>query len=545
MEGGVIFEKIDKRFYPFDDLGYRTLGYVNESSEGAGLEYSFNSYLAGKDGEALFQKVSGGRWRPVYDGSEIKPEDGYDIQTTLDVNLQDVAQSALAKALKEHEADYGCAIVMEVHTGYIKAITNLSRTADGQYAEMYNYAVGRQGLTDPGSTFKLASVIALFENTDLKATDTVDTGDGKYQYFDRTMTDHVPGGFGKITVKEAFTKSSNIGISKLVYDHFGQDPEKFIKFIKGMGLGSPVGFQMKGEGIPYIKDTTDPTWSKVSLPWMSIGYEVTMTPMHTLTFYNAVANDGVMMQPIIVKAILNRGQVVKEFEPNVLNKRICSQRTIRIVKDLLRSVVTEGTASNIRDSYYPIAGKTGTAQKLENGHYTKHYYTSFAGYFPADNPMYSCIIVIDNPKGYEQYGRDVAAPVFKEIADKIYAQDLALHPPMKDHIVADESIFPVIRAGNKNDLSLICNDLGISNHDMTQDDWVHTSTIPNGIDWVGNAYKPGLVPDVVGMTLRDAVYLLENEGITVNYSGYGRVTSQSIRPGLRSQNGTSIQLELD
>ncbi len=545
MHGGVIFEKIDKRFYPFSDLGYRTIGYVNESHQGAGLEYSFNSYLAGKDGAALFQKVAGGRWRPVYDGSEIKPEDGYDIQTTIDVNLQDVAQSALTHALQEHEADYGCAIVMEVKTGYIKAITNLSETGKGQYAEIYNYAVGNQGLTEPGSTFKLASVITLLENTDVKITDTVDTGDGKYQYFDRTMTDHKPGGFGKITMKEAFTKSSNIGISKLVYAHFGQDPEKFIKFLKKMGLGSPVGFQMKGEGIPYIKDTSDRTWSKVSLPWMSIGYELTMTPMHTLTFYNAVANDGVMVQPLIVKAILDHGKIIKEFEPNVLNSRICSRKTLKEVRYLLRSVVTEGTASNIRDSYYPIAGKTGTAQKLVNGHYTKHYYTSFVGYFPADDPKYSCIVVIDNPKGWEQYGSDVAAPVFKEIADKIYAQDLSMHPPMKTDVVADESIFPVIRAGNKKDLTLICNTLGISNHDMTEDDWVKTMTIPNGIDWMGNIYKPGLVPNVVGMTLKDAIYLLENEGINVSYSGMGRVTSQSIRAGIKSVKGSNIHLDLN
>ena len=544
MRGGVIFEKIDKRFYPFSSLGLRTLGYVNQANEGAGLEYSFNSYLAGKDGAALFQKVAGGRWRPVYDGSEIKPVDGYDIQTTIDVNLQDVAQSALTRALEAHEADYGCAIVMEVHTGYIKAITNLSRTDNGQYAELYNYAVGNQGLTDPGSTFKLASVITLLEDTNVKLTDTVDTGNGKYQYFDQTMTDHKPGGFGKLTVKECFTKSSNIGISKLVYAHFGQNPQKFINHIKRMGLGSPVGFQIKGEGIPYIKDTTDRTWSKVSLPWMSVGYELTMTPMHTLAFYNAVANDGVMVQPIIVKSIMDRGSIVKEFDPKVLNSKICSEKTLREVRYLLRSVVTEGTAANIKDSYYPIAGKTGTAQKLINGRYTKHYYTSFAGYFPADDPKYSCIVVIDNPKGWEQYGSDVAAPVFKEIADKIYAQDLSLHPPMKQNIVADESIFPVIRAGNKKDLTLICNDLGISNHDHTDDPWVRTRTVMNAVDWVGNIYKPGLVPNVVGMTLRDAIYLLENEGIEVRYSGNGRVVSQSMQPGVKSQKGSTIHLDL-
>jgi cell division protein FtsI (penicillin-binding protein 3) len=455
-----------------------------------------------------------------------------------------VAQSALTRALRDHDADYGCAIVMEVNSGYVKAITNLSKTGDGQYAEIYNYAVGNQGLTDPGSTFKLASMITLLEETNIDLTDTVDTGDGEYKYYDRIMPDHKPGGFGKITVREAFTKSSNIGISKLVYAHFGQNPEKFINHIKGMGLGKPVGFQMQGEGIPYIKDTSDRTWSNVSLPWMSIGYELTMTPMHTLVFYNSIANNGVMVQPLIVKAVLDRGSVIREFEPAILNNKICSKKTLKKVKGLLLDVVSEGTASNIRDSHYPIAGKTGTAQKLINGHYIKQYYTSFVGYFPADHPKYSCIIVIDNPKGYRQYGSDVAAPVFKEIADKIYARDLNLNQPMAQDIKVDESTFPVIRAGNRDDLKMICNELGISNHEQTEDEWVRTATISNSVNWFGNIYRPGLVPNVVGMTLKDAIYLLENEGIEVSYTGKGRVTNQSLRPGVRSQKGTRINLEL-
>ena len=545
MQGGVIFEKIDKRFYPFSNLGFRTVGYINESNEGAGLEYSFNSYLTGKDGAALFQKVAGGRWRPVYDGTEIKPVDGEDIQTTIDVNIQDVAQSALTHALQQHDADFGCAIVMEVHTGYIRAIANLTRLGKDQYAEMYNYAVGNQGLTEPGSTFKLASVITLLENTNIELTDTVDTGKGQYKYFDRVMADHKPGGFGKITVKEAFTKSSNIGISKLVYAHFGRNPQKYINNLKTMGLGKPVGFQMEGEGIPFIKDTTDRTWSSVSLPWMSIGYELTMTPMHTLAFYNAVANDGALIQPIIVQAILNHGSVVQEFKSKILNPKICSKKTLKQVRYLLRSVVSEGTASNIRDSYYPIAGKTGTAQKLVDGHYIKHYYTSFVGYFPADNPKYSCIVVIDNPKGYQQYGSDVAAPVFKEIADKIYALDIDMHQPMAENFKPDESVFPVIRAGYKKDLQYLCNQLGISNHDQTEDDWVRTITVSNAVDWIGNVYKTGLVPNVTGMTLKDALYLLENEGIEVNYNGMGRVISQSQRPGTRSQQGMKISVVLE
>ncbi len=544
MKGGVIFEKIDKRFYPFSYLGYRTIGYVNQNNEGAGLEYSFNKYLAGKDGEALFRKVAGGRWRQIYDGSEIRPEDGLDILTTIDINLQDVAQSALLRGLMEHEADYGCVVVMEVKTGEIKAISNLSRTSNGQYAEIYNYAVGSQGLTEPGSTFKLASIIALLEETNISLSDSIETEKGTYQYYDRIMPDHKPGGFGKITVKDAFAKSSNIAISKLVQAHFGNNPQRFINHLNDIGLGNPVGFQMVGEGHPYIKDTTDKTWSGVSLPWMSIGHELTMTPLQTLTFYNAIANEGKMIQPVIVKATMKAGVRKHQFSSAVLNKKICSDETLDKVKILLRAVVEEGTASNIKHSHYPIAGKTGTSQKLVNGRYSRSYYTSFVGFFPADDPKYSCIAVIDNPKGYRQYGSDVAAPVFKEIADNIYARDLELHEPLEEDFYVDHSIFPVIRGGYLPELQLICNELSISNHVREEAEWVNTKTSANAVLWVSSNYKPGLIPDVEGMTLRDAIPLLENEGLKVYYTGRGRVIRQSEAPGKKALKGSTIKLEL-
>jgi cell division protein FtsI (penicillin-binding protein 3) len=544
LKGGIIFEKIDKRFYPFTYLGYRTIGYINQSNEGAGLEYSFNQYLAGRDGEALFRKVAGGRWRQVYNGTEIRPDDGVDILTTLDVNLQDVAQSALLKALEEHEADNGCVIVMEVKTGEIKAMANLSRTSSGKYAERYNYAVGSQGLTEPGSTFKLASIITLLEETDITLEDSIDTGKGEFKYYDRIMPDHKPGGFGMITVKDAFAKSSNIGISRLVYENFGTRPQRFIDHLKRMGLGKPIGFQMVGEGHPYLKDTTDKTWSGVSLPWISIGHELTMTPLQTLTYFNAVANDGVMIQPIIVKATLKAGVKQQVFDSRILNKKICSEKTLEEVKLLLRAVVTEGTASNIRNSSYPIAGKTGTSQKLIDGRYTRKYYTSFAGYFPADDPKYSCIAVIDNPKGFRQYGSDVAAPVFKEISDNIYARDLDLHKPMPSNYYVDYNTFPVIRAGNMADLQMICNFLGISNHAEKEFEWVRTRTVGNAIQWVSSDTRHELVPNVEGLTLRDAVYLLENEGLKVYYTGKGRVVKQSQAPGSNILEGSTIKLEL-
>ena len=542
LKGGVIFEKVDKRFLPFSHLGGRTIGYISETNSGVGLEYSFNKQLAGKDGEALFQKMAGGNWKPVYDESEIRPEEGLDIETTIDINLQDVAESALLRALVRHDADYGCVIVMEVATGEIKAISNLKGYSEGRYREVYNYAV--QGLTEPGSTFKLASIIALLEDSSLKITDSIDTGEGTYKFFDRTMVDHKPGGYGKLTVQEAFEKSSNIAISKLVQAQFGLNPQRYVDYIKSFGIAEPLGFQMIGEGVPYIKEASDPSWSGVTLPWMSIGYELKLTPLQTLAFYNGIANDGKIVQPIIVKRVRKADKVVEEFSAKVINERICSEETLKKVRIMLEGVVANGTANNIKDSYYSIAGKTGTAQIVKDGRYTRKYYTSFAGYFPADRPKYSCIVVINNPKGYQQYGSDVAAPVFKEIADKIYARNIEMHSPFSEELTAEDKTFPVIRAGHQEDLAFLCEELGIKNYNANKEDWVRATTANDSVIWVDNYVKSGHVPNVVGMTLRDALYLLENNGLRVEVVGKGRVVKQSQIPGLKAIKGSHIVIKL-
>lgn len=544
FKGGVIFEKVDQRYKPFSHLGDRTIGSLNEEQRGiVGLEYSFNRQLSGRNGEALFQKISGGNWKPVYDGSEVKPKDGYDIVTTINVDLQDVAETALLGALIEHDADYGSVVVMEVNTGEIKAISNLSKNKNGGYWENYNYAVGSQGSREPGSTFKLASMIALLEDSKISLYDSIDTGKGSYQFYDKTMRDHKPGGFGVLTVKEVFEKSSNIGTAKLVSDHFAVQPEKFVDYLKNMGLTKPLGFQMVGEGKPYIKHPSDTSWTGVTLPWMSHGYELKMTPLQTLTLFNAVANEGRMIQPLIVKEIKRADKVIKSYETKMINKRICSPSTLTKVKEMLEGVVERGTARNINDSYYKIAGKTGTAKKVKNGRYTNNYYTSFAGYFPASNPKYSCIVVIDNPKGYKIYGSDVAAPVFKEIADKIFALDLEMNNSY-DPAERVAGIFPVIRAGEMEDLRLICNEIGISNHGKEDAKWVKARINNNSILWNNLGQHPTVVPDVRGMTLKDALYLLENRGLKVVYSGLGRVKEQSVRPGANVKKVEQIKIKL-
>lgn len=547
--GGVIFEKVEKRYRPFNNLASRTVGFVNEDKNGAGIEYSFNNFLEGKNGKALFQRIAGGSWKPVFDAEDIKPDDGYDILTTLDVNIQDVAESALLRQLTNKDAEFGCVIVMEVVTGQIKALINLQKNKDGfGYGENYNFAIGDQGLTEPGSTFKVLSMLALLEEGKINLKDSIDTGKGTFRFYDRNMNDSKEGGYGKITIKEAFEKSSNVAISRLVEENFGHNPSKFVSYIEKAGLDKPIDFQLKGEGVPYFKKPGEKNWYGTTLPWMSIGYEAKLTPLHTLMLYNAVANEGKMVKPMIVQAVVRGNQIEEKYETEVIRWSIASSKTIDRLKILLEGVVENGTAKNVYSKEYKIAGKTGTAQKLIGGRYTQKYYTSFAGYFPADDPKYSAIVVIDSPKGYAAYGGDVSAPVFKEIADKIYAQDLGLNQKKNDktYLASNSGTFPMIQAGKMDELQMICNKFGISNHlsGETEEEWVKSNPVNKAIIWKANKTDSPTVPDVTGMSLRDALYVLENKGIRVVYQGKGRVRGQSINPGSPVNNAYVINLVL-
>ncbi|MFC4872740.1 penicillin-binding protein [Negadavirga shengliensis] len=547
LGGGVIFEKLDQRYRPFKNLAGRTVGFLNEDQYGVGLEYSFNEHLQGRNGEALFQKIAGGTWKPVHDAEDIKPTDGYDIVTTLDVNIQDVAESALLRQLLNKDAEFGCVIVMEVATGHIKALANLQKNKNSNgYGEYYNYAIGEQGLTEPGSTFKLLSIMALLEEGKISLNDSVDTGNGVFRFYDRSMRDVKTGGYGKISVREAFEKSSNVGISRLVNEHFGVNPSTFLEYISKSAIDKPMGFQITGEGVPYFKKPGTKSWYGTTLPWMSIGYELKVTPLHTLMLYNAIANDGKMVKPMIVQQISKGNQVKETFKTEVIQKQIVSSKTVKQLQSLLEGVVENGTAKNIKNVDYRIAGKTGTAQKLIDGRYTQKYYTSFAGYFPAENPKYSAIIVVDSPKGFNAYGGDISAPVFKEIADKIHAQDLNLNDGKnnkKEHR-PDPTEFPFIKAGMTEELQMICNKFGISNHYNGAEKWVKSTVSHRSIQWVSNPIETETVPDVSGLTLRDALYILENKGLRVNYSGKGRVVSQSLPIGSAIKKNDSIKIIL-
>ncbi|HEX8039936.1 MAG TPA: penicillin-binding protein [Chryseosolibacter sp.] len=541
LRGGAIFEKVDVRYMPFSNLGRRTIGFINENERGAGLEYSFNEHLGGQDGYAYYQKIAGGVWKPIFDANNVKAVDGLDLQTTLDINLQDVAETALHKAMVQHDADDGMVVVMEVHTGEVKAITNLSSDGNGNFSEKLNFAAR---LYEPGSTFKLVTMMALLEDTDVQLTDSIDTGNGEYLFYNVKVRDHEEGGLGKVTIQEAFEHSSNVAMARLADEHFGIKPGKFVGYLDKLKLSTPLGIQIAGEPAPKIKRPGEKGWSGISLPWMAYGYGFEITPLHMLALYNAVANDGVMIKPVIVKSVRKADEEEQTYETDVINDRICSRATLKKLQLLLEGVVDNGTAKNIKGTHYRIAGKTGTAQILEDGHYTKKYVTSFIGYFPAHSPKYTAMVLIKNPRGWYQYGSNVAAPVFKEIADNIYARDLELHEPMTLKKYVKDDVLPFIKAGNQEELTLLCNELGISNHSLTDEEWVRTSRSGSGVNWKKNLQGNGIVPDVFGMTFRDAIYLLEKSGLTVFYDGAGRVEKQSIQPGTRISKGDRIYLTL-
>lgn len=542
LRGGAIFEQVDVRYNPFAKLSRRTIGFINENDKGAGLEYSFNEELAGQDGYAYYQKIAGGIWKPVYDANNIKAVNGLDLVTTLDINLQDVAETALYNAMDQHDADDGLVVVMEVKTGEIKAISNLSTNGKGAFYEKFNFAAG--GLFEPGSTFKLVTMIALLEDTNIELTDSIDTGNGEAAFYNHIVRDHEEGGLGKVTIQGAFEHSSNVAMAKLADKYFGIHPQRFIDHIDRMNLSRPLGIQIEGEPTPKLKRPGQKGWSGISLPWMAHGYGIEITPLHTLALYNAVANNGKMIKPVLVNAIRRADKDIKTYDTEVLNGKICSDRTLNKLRLMLEGVVENGTAKNIKGTHYRIAGKTGTAQILEKGRYTRKYITSFVGYFPAHDPKYSAIVMIKNPRGWQQYGSSVAAPVFKEIADNIYARDTRLHLAMDDPKYKKMEVFPVIRAGYQDELVMLCNALGLSNHPQTDSEWVRTVRNGDSVDLRHQDIRKGIVPDVSGMTFRDALYLLEQSGLRVSFEGTGRVEKQSMPPGRKIKSGDTIYLRL-
>jgi cell division protein FtsI (penicillin-binding protein 3) len=547
--GGMVAQAENRRILPNNELAARTIGYLNLGDEGTvvGIEGSFNKDLAGKNGVVVKQRLTGGDWITVYGAGSAGSRDGNDVVTTIDIDLQDVATSALESQLSKHNAHHGCAIVMEVATGDIRAIANLELGSDGRYHETYNYAIGES--TEPGSTFKLPVLMAALEDGVIDTGDVVDTGTGSVKFYNKIIKDTREEGYGRLTVKEVFELSSNVGTSKLINEHYRDNPKDFVNRLCAMKLNEKLDIQIKGEGEPLIKYPGDKLWSGLSLPMMSHGYEVRMTPLQILTFYNAVANDGRMMKPRFVTAVTRNGKVIRRYDPDVIINSIASRSTIRKAKKMMEGVVERGTAMNLRNPNYKIAGKTGTAQiALGKSGYRSgariSYQASFAGYFPAENPLYSCIVVVNAPSNGVYYGNLVAGAVFKEISDKIYATNFFrdFRDPFNSNKVA---MAPEAGNGYREDINKVFRELDVRYKRTANNDWVKTMESGDTVRLVGVNVSKGLVPDVRGMSLRDAVYLLENAGYRVRYSGKGKVLRQSPEHGARYFEGQIVSLELN
>jgi len=511
-KGGMITEQETVREHPIGKIAERTIGYERVDESGkltrVGIEGAFRNYLNGKDGKVLKQKIAKGQWKPIRDINEIDPQDGYDVISTIDVYVQDIAHHALLKQLKFYQADHGCVVVMETKTGNVKAISNLGRAKDGSYYETINYAVSESH--EPGSTFKLVDLIALLDDKKVDTSQIYDSRGGQIIYYNRKVTDSHKGGYGKISLAKGFELSSNTVMVQAVYDNYKNNPEQFVDRINRMGLNKPLGLPFQGEGISKIPQPSDANWSAISLPWMAFGYGVSVTPLQTLTLYNAIANNGEMVKPIFVSEIKEWNRVIKKYDKQVINPSICSQETVKKVKAVLHNVVKKGTGSKLYSKDFSMSGKTGTAQvDYHKGKGDLYYASSFVGFFPAEEPKYSCIVVVHKPNvnaGY--YGADVAGPVFKRIAQKIFTD-----APSTNEIT------------NLNKRN--------SRQDKAYDEYYERAQ-----------QKAKVVPNVKGMPGMDAVSLLENLGIKVKAIGIGKVKNQSLQPGEALSKNKTIILEL-
>lgn len=544
-KGGLIIIKSNIRELPYNQLAKRTIGIYNyeKGDYVVGLEGAFDEILSGTHGTRLMQKIEGGTWMPIDPANEIKPENGNDLITTIDIDIQDVAENALKRQLAYHKADHGCAIVMEVKTGEIRAIANLGRNTDGSYSEKFNYAIGEA--SEPGSTFKLASILVALEDGVVSLNDSIDTENGSTTFYNATIRDAHKIDDGVITVRRAIEASSNVGVAKIIWEHYSNDPQKFIDGLYKIGLQNKLGIPIKGEAAPYIKNTKDESWSGISLPWMAYGYELKITPLQLLTFYNAIANNGEMVKPQFVKEIRSGYKTIEEYKPIVINEKIASDKTLKKLRSMLEGVVENGTARNIKNNHYKIAGKTGTAQiaQKDKGYNRTNYKASFAGYFPADNPKYSCIVVINNPTSGYYYGSAVAAPVFKSISDRIYSSHIELAENEQElQNPANPALY--YRAGNSKDFDFLFKNMQVSAQIDIGSEYVIGLPKGDSVHYAPRRIQGKIVPKVIGMTAKDAVFLLEDMGLNVRIQGSGYVKEQSLVAGTQVNKGHLITLKL-
>ena len=513
LKGGLIIESKEVRENPMGKICERTIGYEKKDPSGhyirVGLEGAFSHFLKGQSGQRLKQKIANGQWKPINDNNEREPTEGYDIYSTINVNIQDITHHALLRQLEKYKADHGCAVVMKTNTGEIKSIVNLSKTKNGKYYEKFNYAVAES--QEPGSTFKLMSVIATLENDNAISERLIDTKNGEISFYEKyKVRDSKKGGYGKLTPARAFEVSSNTGIVKLVYDNYKNNPKKFVDRLYNMGLNNVLGLSIKGEGKPMIPYPADKNWSGISLPWMAFGYGIKLTPLQILSFYNGIANDGEIVKPRFIYKIKNSGSsFIKEYEKEILNPSICSDTTLIRVQKMMFNVIDKkwGTANKIKSSKLKMAGKTGTSQ-IDYTLEETQYVSSFVGYFPYEKPEYSCIVVINRPdKKIGYYGGEVAAPVFKEIAEKLFSRT-------PRNLIVNSYNYHHKPLNNYKQIKL--------NHKT----------------------QKSVIPDLVGMPAMDAVVILEQMGLKFVLKGEGKVINQSIKSGSKVDYSKRIILYL-
>ncbi|MDR3134172.1 MAG: PASTA domain-containing protein [Prevotellaceae bacterium] len=546
-KGGLIVEQKSRRKNPYDRLAYRTIGWKNAGGVGVGIEDAFDSYLRGTPGKRMVQRLPGGEWMPLSSDVDMSPRDGMNVVTTLDVDIQDAAETALRAQLRETPVfEAGTAIVMEVATGEIRAIANMKRHANGSYDESFNYAIG--WATEPGSTFKLATLIALLEDSHMSLSTPVEVGNGQWRYYNKLFND-AHAGSGVISLQEVLEQSSNVGFAKSAVQHYAKGKEKqFVDRLYNMNLNKQIGLQIKGEASPTIGYPGDKTWSGLSIPMMAMGYEVLLTPMHTLTLYNAVANNGKMVKPKFVKAIQDkRGVTQKEFSTEIISSSICSPAVLAEVHKALRGTVEKGTAKKINDSRYHISGKTGTSRLVFDGVYEKNgfkkHQASFVGFFPSEAPKYSAIVVLYSEKTRDNfYGATWAAPAFKQIADKLYVADNDWNSTAQ----AETKAMPLVKGGKKTEVEEVLDKLNIPLQPQPEEvQWVGVLSKDGHVQEVTKKITANEIPSVVNMGLKDALFLLENMDLEVRFSGdKGRVLRQSPEAGTKLVKGQQIFLEL-
>lgn len=558
-KGGLVTLQTNKRERPFKNLAARTIGMSRIGVKPVGLEGAFDSILMGVSGKRLMQKIAGNVWRPINDENEIEPKDGSDLYTTIDINIQDVAENALYNTLVKNNASHGCAILMEVKTGEIKAIANLTRNGkdSSSYSENLNYAV--LNATEPGSTFKLPSLLAVIDEFNLSLDENVNVGNGEVTYYNKKITDSHPPEAPNLTLQRVFETSSNTGVAKTIMKYYSKNPQQYVNKINSFHLNQKLGLSIPGEAAPLIKQTKSADWSGVTLPQMSYGYETLLTPLQTLAFYNAIANDGKMVKPRFEKEIRTNGKTVKTFTTEVLVEQIVSKATIKKAKQMLEGVVTNGSGKGLNITAFKVGGKTGTAQiaktgagKGQNAYGTagnRSYQASFVGYFPADNPLYTCMVIVYNPSKGTYYGGLIAGPVFKEIAEKVYSSSLNFMQPLNNKKTLLTNSPDCIKSLN-NELTVASNALNLKVKSNASENTYSSKNTKDSLSMtliesnIEGQLKRGIVPNLNGLSAKDALYLLENKGMHVKLIGFGSVKKQSIDAGQRFNKGDKITLIL-